>query len=167
MAKYNNRYDFKPLTEISWIVSHGGNRLGMAYKKQDDTYQLLGFKGLSKNTFGSIEDLEQNLNGEIVFEEMINDSLLTDEVGDIEGYPIKHDACFDIISGAQPSYRKKESSGIRFAAGYYALLFNTGWVGSLCPKVVTLQQNQHLGPFKNKLEMNHAIKCENNKPSEI
>ena len=40
-----------------------------------------------------------------------------------------------------------------YAAGYYIIKFDKGWVRSFCPKLVTLEKYEHKGPFKTELEM--------------
>jgi hypothetical protein len=50
---------------------------------------------------------------------------------------------------------------VRFAAGYWGLKF-LAWQGSFCPKLQTLDEYEHVGPFQTKLEMNTILAKKNN-----
>jgi hypothetical protein len=59
------------------------------------------------------------------------------------------------------SYSKQATSSVRFAAGYWGLKF-LAWQGSFCPKLQTLDEYEHVGPFQTKLEMNTILAKKNN-----
>ena len=152
-------FKLKPVTETSWILHSGGIRLAMMVANGT------GFKAigqLDKKEFESLEDLEDHLGGSVSFEEVEQDN--EPEASDVNGYPIKHGSAFDIREEAYPSYSKVEGSSMRFAAGYYGILFAHGWVNSYCPKTTTLDENQWIGPFRTKLEMRNAITQQKNAP---
>lgn len=152
-------FKLKPVTETSWILHSGGIRLAMMVANG------VGFKAigqLDKKEFDSLEDLADHLGGSVSFEEVEQDN--EPEAGDINGYPIKHGSSFDIKEERYPSYSKAEGSSMRFAAGYYGVLFAHGWVNSYCPKTTTLEENQWIGPFRTRLEMRNAITQQKNAP---
>jgi hypothetical protein len=80
------------------------------------------------------------------------------------GYPVKCDAFNPIldIKRKLPVFTKTEKSKTLHAAGYYIVLFDTGWVQSFCPKVSTLDSNEYKGPFKDKLEMREQLRIAQN-----
>lgn len=78
----------------------------------------------------------------------------------VDGYPcdIKpHNALLD-ISKKLPVFTKTESSKSFFCAGHYLIKFNAGYVPSFCPKLITLNRYDYLGPFHSKAEMQAAAK---------
>lgn len=134
------------LTDNSWIMRIGDTIGGLLFKR-DETY--LYMTPTSKSTYNSLDDIEARF-GKLVFverETQVKDTTLN-------GYPLKH---FDIeiVSENPPLYRKAGGKA-EFAAGYWGLKFNQGWTQAFCPKKQTLDTNEHVGPFKNRLEMiNH------------
>jgi hypothetical protein len=44
-----------------------------------------------------------------------------------------------------------------YCAGYYIIKFEKGWVKSFCPKVITIERNEHKGPFKTEIEMKMVL----------
>jgi hypothetical protein len=79
----------------------------------------------------------------------------------VDGFPcdIKpHNALLD-ISKKLPVFTKTESSKSFFCAGHYLIKFNVGYVQSFCPKLITLNRYEYLGPFASKAEMQAAAKA--------
>ena len=56
-----------------------------------------------------------------------------------------------------PIYSKTPKSTSMYAAGYYIIKFEKGWVKSFCPKVITLQRYTYRGPFTTELEMRKQL----------
>lgn len=89
-----------------------------------------------------------------------NKDTTTEEKEDVVlGYPTKCPAYNPIwdIKRKIPVFTKTTKSKTLHAAGYYIIHFDTGWVPSFCPKVSTLDVNEHQGPFKDKLEMRSQL----------
>lgn len=57
-----------------------------------------------------------------------------------------------------PVFTKTPKSRTLHAAGFYIIHFEHGWVHSFCPKVSTLDANEHQGPFRDKLEMRERLR---------
>ena len=76
------------------------------------------------------------------------------------GYPTKCPAFNPIwdIKRKLPVFTKTDKSRTLHAAGYYIIRFDTGWAQAFCPKVSTLDENQHQGPFKDKVEMRERLR---------
>jgi hypothetical protein len=139
----------------TWIISSQGERLGLLSAHADGSYQLLG-KGIHKQ-FPNIKNLESELNGQIVWVTPKMEERDVNKTHHVHNLPIKHDAAHDVHMTPHVSYKKTELSDTRFAAGYWILKFSTGWSGSLSPKLDTLAEYAHQGPFSSKLEMNTIL----------
>lgn len=150
----------QPIQDQTWILIEQGVRLGML-SKPDDQFRLI-VKG-AQGVFDSVQDLEQNLQAKIHFEKKAQVAEKQDQF--VDHLPIKHDEAHNVLRDQIISYTKMPQSDVRFAAGYWAIQFNTGWSGSWCPKLVTLLENTHVGPFTTKLEMN-TILAQKNKDRE-
>jgi hypothetical protein len=146
----SKKYTLKPITENSWILSDSdGERIGIV-SKNDSGVIVVGKLPVKK--YNSINELKATLGGKLTIEtKQEKDDVV---VGDIDGYPIKHPAYSDQLIDPVPNYLKGK---IRFAAGYYAIKSANGWTPTLCPKLLTIANNEYLGPFKSKIEMNHQI----------
>lgn len=146
----------QPIQDQTWILCEQGQRLGML-SLQDAEYRLL-IKG-GQHTFVSVQDLEQHLHARLHFEQK---QVVTDKQAQfVDHLPIKHDEAHNVVKTPFISYTKLPQSDVRFAAGYWAIQFSTGWSGSWCPKVSTLEENTHVGPFSTKLEMNTILAQKN------
>lgn len=144
-------YTLKPMTDSSWILQKDGVRLALVTSK-DGALKTIG--KLDRSDFKDIKDLEKFLACKIEIEQPDEDSG-GDEVGNIEGYPIKHQAVLQSESDMDlPTYKRGKTE---HAAGYYGVKFKHGWVTSYCPKLTTLIENEYIGPFRSKLEMLNAI----------
>jgi hypothetical protein len=135
------------LTENSWILRAGDLNSGLLFKT-DEGYLFLGAK--TKSTFETLDDVKKKFGNIKVVEreEIINNNTLN-------GYPVKHNGQITKVSDQPPVYTK-EGGKTEFVAGYWGLLFQNGWTGAFCPKKSTVDSNENVGPFKNRLEMlNH------------
>ena len=157
------KFILKPITEESWILLSGGNRLALIYKTKNQ-FTVIG--SLNQKIFNDISELEKFLGGKLVVEEFTTSEALTEEVSEIFGFPIKHANVFEPESEPIPCYRRSINSDVKIAAGYYGILFSTGWIASFCPKLDTLHKHLYIGPFGTKLQMNHEIALQNNRPHE-
>jgi hypothetical protein len=130
-----------------WIVERNGNRIG-TIKRQDNSY--LFYDNLTKTN--------------TVYETLDSFKVVENETKDtvnptVFGYPTHTDAVFDIeILDNVAVFKKTATSNIHVAAGYWALLFPMGWRPSFCPKLKTLKEYTHMGPFKSESDMHLAIK---------
>lgn len=155
--KLTKKLQARPINDQSWILTEWGNRRGML-STDGVSFVLLMQGGVAQ--FHTLEQVENHLGGEIVFdkqEEKINNvsSLM------VAHLPVKHDAVFNIEMTSVISYTKQARSEVRFAAGYWGFLFSNGWTGSFCPKLATLAEYDHVGPFASKLEMNTILSQRN------
>lgn len=147
----------KQLTDNSWLMSVNGERTGIV-SQLDNKILLVGQQ--IKKEFLNFDQLSKTLDGKIVFEQPAEQQA-EKEVGEINGYPIKHTNWFNTILTPVPSYSRTQTSNARYAAGYYGIKFTNGWTPSFCPKLTTLSEYEYIGPFTTKLEMQHQISIKN------
>lgn len=144
-------FTLKPITETSWILQKDSTRLSLLVASPEGTITAMG--GLEKRTFKSFDDLSLYLGDSVSIEQPLEES--ADELGDIRGYPVKHTGIAEVQEHKElPVYKRGNTE---HAAGYYGVKFNHGWTPSYCPKLTTITENEYIGPFKTKLEMQNGI----------
>lgn len=134
------------LTENSWIFRAGDSNSGILFKT-DEGYMFMGPK--TRTTYTSLDEVKKKYGNIKVVEreEVVDNSTLN-------GYPVKH-SVITKVSDMPPVYTK-DNGKTEYVAGYWGLLFNQGWTQAFCPKKSTIDANESVGPFKNRLEMlNH------------
>lgn len=145
-----------PITDQSWILNDSQGRLGIL-SHTAGCYKLLAAGHAQE--FDSIVSLERDLQWSVTFAKKPQQEEKT--LSQIDHLPIKHVDPQNIQKDPVISYTKQATSNIRFAAGYWGLKFNA-WQGSFCPKLATLSEYDHVGPFSTKLEMNTILATKNN-----
>lgn len=145
-------YSLKPITETSWILQQDGNRLALITKNSD---KLRALGKLDQTVFDNFEALEKFLGGKLEVEKHEDEEVA--ELGKISNFPAKHAGAQAVEGQELPVYRRSATSNTFYAAGYYGVRFPNGWVQSYCPKLTTLKENEFIGPFTTKLEMQNAI----------
>lgn len=148
------------LTDKSWMLTKKKiGRCGLMRKDGEEGYAVLG--GPYAGKYETLEVFENKANDVVEFVEEAVKEDKEDII--IEGYPVKHDEVFDVLTEEYPSYTKREGSSDRYAVGFWCINFNGKWHGHYCPRVKTLTENENIGPLKTKLEMDHILRIENNK----
>lgn len=143
-----NKYNAKSVVADSfWIVEERGSRIG-TIRKNVDIYTFY-------NTYEKTE--------KIVDINDFNITTITTKVSadnqSVLGYPTNQDMVYNgQLLDNVPAYTKTPKSNVYFVAGYWGLLFSTGWRPSFCPRHKTQQGYTSLGPFKNEADMYLAIK---------
>lgn len=128
-----------------WILEENAKRVGMMNFK-DDNY-VINLKR-KEYTVHSQTDLK-NLGIEFVKRDYNHGGHL-----EVMGYPTDQEEVFNVqeIEG-YPTFTKKAASRSTHVAGWYGLRFKNGWVCSLCPRLTTIQNNIHVGPYKSKMDL--------------
>jgi hypothetical protein len=78
---------------------------------------------------------------------------------EVNGYPTSctpYNPMYD-VKRKLPLFTKSEKSKSLYAAGYYVVKFEKGWVKSFCPKLITVERYTTKGPFKSELEMRQEL----------
>jgi hypothetical protein len=146
------------IQDQTWILSDISQRWGVL-SKPHDAYVFLG--KTHSGTYATLKDLEQALGKSIHFQSPSPTSTSKPTVSLVHNLPIKHDHAHNVETAPYVSYTKTHTSTVRFAAGHWIIQFSTGWLGSLSPKLTTLQEHAHEGPFQSKLEMNTRLTHKN------
>ena len=154
-------YSIKPITESSWILTRDGEKAAVISQTDNGVF-VLG--NVPKKKHSTFDDLIKYLGNDVTIEQP-TELEIEKEAAEINGFPIKHDVSYDIQSEPIANYARAKNSSIKYAAGYFALKFKTGWTASFCPKLSTLAEYEYLGPFKSKLEMQNSISQKNSSPN--
>ncbi len=151
-------YSLKQISEQSYILSELGNRIAILTKTNNG---ITAIGKLSKKHFENWDLLEKHLGKTLVYE-TDNDDTNTKELIYLSGFPVKHSITYDVQENPL-SYTKQEGSKIRYAPGYWGVLFDNGWTTSYCPKLSTLENVETIGPFTSKLELNTMLSSVKNR----
>ncbi len=149
----------KEITSTSWILYDKNDvKLGLLISN-DNQFSLFTKDKIIRYTS---EDLQKTF-GKIRWEERI---VVESKKITIAKLPVDNDEIFDIIEDDIPSYKKSKTGKARYVPGYWGIKFSSGYVSSFCPKLVTIEQNECIGPFKTKFEMDGEIALANRKINE-
>jgi hypothetical protein len=150
------RYILRPIGENSYILLDNTERLGLVTETLDGV-SVIG-KFVPKN-FINLEEFISKL-GKVTIEEAV--ITVKEEISNtINGFPIKHKTFANVELEPYPTYTKAQHTKGRYAAGFWALKFQQGWTYAFCPKLTTLAENEHIGPYTTKIELNHQISQKN------
>tara|TARA_B100002019_G_scaffold287900_1_gene300620 strand:+ start:3280 stop:3756 length:477 start_codon:yes stop_codon:yes gene_type:complete len=138
-----------------WIVENEGVRVGTLSKEDD------GFVMSSKSSveiFKSENALKKKFGKDFLIAKIKNNNE-TENLKEVHGYPTRtkpFNSMFD-IQQKLPLFTKSEKSKSIYCAGYYLVKFNVNWLKSFCPKLITIERNEFMGPFKTEFEMKAAL----------
>lgn len=128
-----------------WILEENAKRVGMMNFK-DDNYVI------------NLKKKELVAHGKADLEKLGIEFILRDftQGGNLEvmGFPTDQEELFNVQTlKGYPCFTKKAQSKSIHAAGWYGLKFKNGWVTVLCPRLSTLENNTHVGPYKTKMDL--------------
>jgi hypothetical protein len=137
-----------------WIMEEEGVRVGTLTKENDSF--ILSQKG--KVSFYEDESQLKKKFGKNFLTAKITKTTDTGEHL-VHKYPtrgIPYNSMYD-ISRNLPLFTKSEKSKSVYCAGYYLIKFNVIWLKSFCPKLITIERNEYMGPYKTEFEMKAAL----------
>jgi len=137
-----------------WVVENQGNKIATIQARDDGGYVYVHED--EREYFPSTRDLKQKLN--IKFSPSVNKR--KEDTTTVYGFPVKgkiYNQVFD-IQRRLPIYTKLAKSKSYYCAGYYLIKFNNYWEEHFCPKNITLQRYDYIGPFKNKENLLNHLK---------
>lgn len=142
------------LDDKFWIVEDSGVRIGTLSKNEDGfLVSRSGKVDFYKNENQLKRKFGKNfLTAKIVAKDK-QDNL------SVHGFPtrsVPYNSMYD-IQRKLPLFTKSEKSKSVYCAGYYLIKFNVNWLKSFCPKLITVERNEYIGPFKTELEMKAAL----------
>lgn len=146
----------KPILENKfWIVEEEGVKVG-TLSKNDEGFVVTKS---GKIDFYKSENQLKKTFGKNFLIANIKETENSNEKLDVHGYPTRtkpYNSMYD-IQRKLPLFTKSEKSKSVYCAGYYLIKFNVNWLKSYCPKLITVERNEYMGPYKTELEMKAAL----------
>ena len=142
-----------------WIVENEGERIG-TISISDDRFMLSTENEVS--FYDNKKQIEKTL-GQTIFERDISAKLEVEK--EVYGYPTStspYNVMYD-VKRKLPLFTKSLKSKSLYCAGYYIIRFDKGWVKSFCPKLITLDRYEFIGPMKSEIEMRQELSRANKK----
>jgi hypothetical protein len=142
-----------------WIVENKGEKFA-TISLNDDQYILSTAEGT--NFYHNHKQLSNALNSKISWSAL---EITEKTEKEVHGFPtscIPYNPVYD-VKRKLPLFTKSEKSKSLYAAGYYIIKFEKGWVKSFCPKLITIERYESKGPFKTELVMRTELSKANAK----
>jgi len=142
------------LKDKFWIVEQEGVKIG-TLSKNEEGFTLTSAGKI--NLFKTERQLKKTYGNNFLVANIKTKA--GDTSKDVHGYPtrtIPYNSMFD-IQRKLPLFTKSEKSKSVYCAGYYLIKFNVNWLKSYCPKLITVERNDYMGPYKTELEMKLAL----------
>ena len=139
-----------------WIVEQNGLKIATLHKKENNRYVLSSND--NEVSFNKKEELTKQF-GPNFFLSKHNVKISAVESNECYGFPTSckpYNAIYD-VKRKLPLFTKSDQSKSLYCAGYYTIKFEKGWVKSFCPKAITIERNEHKGPFKTEIEMKMVL----------
>jgi hypothetical protein len=132
-----------------WVVEDHGQKVATIQARDDGGFVYVHDE--QREFFPSVKVLKQKYN--IKFS--TPDKKQKVQTNQVYGYPITGKAYNEVydIKRRLPIYTKTEKSKSQYCAGYYLLLLNNSWSKTFCPKSISVNRYQYLGPFRSQEEM--------------
>lgn len=147
----------KPIVDGKfWIVEQDGLKIATLRKKENNKYVLSSND--NEVLFNKKEELTNQF-GPKFFLSNNNVKVSSVNTNDCYGFPTSckpYNAVYD-VRRKLPLFTKSDQSKSLYCAGYYTIKFEKGWVKSFCPKAITIERNEHKGPFKTEIEMKMVL----------
>jgi len=143
-----------------WVVEDHGQKIATIQARSDGGFVYVHDE--QREYFPSVKNLKQKYN--IKFG--APDKTTKESNKTVYGYPIKGKSYNQVwdVQKKLPIYSKTPKSKSLFCAGYYLIKLNGIWTENFCPKNITVNRYNFIGPFKSKEEMQNIHKemqCKN------
>ena len=138
-----------------WIVEKDGEKVATI---QTSPIGVTFVKNEEREQFVSINLLKAKYN--ITFAKQGKAARKSDVSYDVNGFPCDHkpfNALFNVAKKL-PVYTKTTKSKSYFCAGHYLIQFNVDYIAAYCPKLITLNRYEFVGPFRTKAAMKEFAK---------
>jgi len=149
----------KPILDNKfWILEDEGVRVGTLTRENDNF--MLSSKGKVDFYKDEVQLRKKFGSHFLVAKITIPKNTLT---SDVHGYPTRvtpYNSMYDISRGL-PLFTKSKTSSSTYCAGFYLIKFDITWLKSFCPKLITIERNTYIGPFKTEFEMKAALRHAN------
>jgi hypothetical protein len=142
-----------------WIVEKNGQKVATIQNTDDG---VVWVDSLHREKYPTIKMLTHKHNVEFVKPVVKKKTAQPQEVN---GFPAEgkiFNALYD-VSKHLPIYTKEDKSKSFFCAGYYLVRLNNSWTRAFCPKLITLQRYEFLGPFATEQAQTDALRSQHGK----
>jgi hypothetical protein len=150
----------KPIVKNKfWVVEKSGQKIATIQAVDDGG--IVYVHNDRREKYPSVKILSKQYN--IKFDKTSKQTVY-EKTNQVYGYPISG-KFFNVVYDVKkrlPIYTKTEKSKSQYCAGYYLLLLNNIWTKSFCPKNISVNRYQYLGPFRTESEMLNKLKEVNN-----
>ena len=140
-----------------WVVEKDGNQIATIQTSPDGVVYVQNDQ--SREKFVSIKLLKDKYNITFAKTKAAKKPMLNSHM--VSGYPCDSTPFNSLldVSKKLPVYTKTDKSKSFFAAGYYLVKFNVGYVVSYCPKLITLNRYDFKGPFVTQKDAKEYLKA--------
>jgi hypothetical protein len=145
-----------------WIVENNGDKIGTVQAVEDGTYVYV--QDHNRNKYATIKTLGQshNIKFETSTETEKNKTKVANKSNNkiLDGFHTDvtpHNIMREVRLGISV-YTKSKKSKSYFCAGYFGIEEKSEWTIEFCPKLITVNRNKVIGPFKGRSEAVDAIK---------
>lgn len=142
-----------------WIVEKNGEKVATIQTTEDG---IVWVDSTHREKYPTIKMLTNKHNVEFV-KPLAAKKIKT--VSEVNGFPAQgsvFNALYD-VSKHLPIYTKENKSKSFYCAGYYLIRLNHNWTRAYCPKLITLQRYEFLGPFATEQEQTTALREQHGK----
>lgn len=139
-----------------WIVSQGDQKIGTIQAIDEMNGDVVFVHDAKRERFANVKTLAQKYN--IKFSS--SDKKSNTGEYDVYGYPScykPYNQMFE-VQKKLPMFTKTEKSKSYYCAGYYLVKYSGTWVDEMCPKSITLNRYEFLGPFTSKEEARASVR---------
>ena len=140
-----------------WIVEEGEKKIATIQAIEEGGFVYVHDDHREK--FPTVNLLKKKLN--IAFDKAtVRKAKAAVNTTDVYGFPsgFKNYNCLYDVSRKLPIFTKSAKSKSYFCAGHYAIKFNNTWTKAFCPKLITLQRYEFIGPYCTKEELAEELK---------
>ena len=136
-----------------WILENQGVKVG-TLSISDDKYILSD--GTNTKFIDTKRQLEKDI-GKVSWTKLEITEKLDKEMNGFPTSCVPFNPLYDVQRNL-PLFTKSDKSKSHYCAGYYIIKFESGWLPSYCPKLITLGKNEFVGPYMSKFEMQEKQK---------
>jgi hypothetical protein len=138
-----------------WVVEQSGQKVATIQAVEDGS--IVYVHNDYREKYPSIKILSKQHNIKFT---TATTKAVKEKTNQVYGYPVSgkfYNVVYD-VKKRLPIYTKTEKSKSQYCAGYYLLLLNNVWTKAFCPKSISVNRYQYLGPFRSEAEMSNKLK---------
>ena len=140
-----------------WIVEKDGEKVASILAAEDG---VVFVKDDQREKYPSITMLKSRHNIEFLRNGKKVSAAPSNEVNGFHASGKPHNPLYDVRKKL-PIYTKDSKSKSFYCAGHYLVRLNNHWSKVYCPKLITLQRYEFIGPFKDPEEQAQALRQKN------